>query len=301
MDGGAGAGTVGGADDTAQLILVQPGFVGRGGAFVPHQRFVYAGGVHVAAQQCAAAVVFSHEIDTVIGQAGDGARQGGLPQTPCSIVRQAVARAGFIGTDQLVVEVVGVGPYAIPGQVAFGVMSEGGASGGRVLVEAVGGVAFGAVGIARPLVTVVGPALPCDFLHLVARVGGGLVLCGAGEVVCEGGQCTLGAVGIAGGGAVTQGHRGTPAEVIIGVGRQVDRAGFLDRGWTVQCVIGAGDVERGFRPGKAGAVACRVVLVGECLATGSGTSDNLAICAPNMLCYSDLRELILISSKPDAI
>ena len=301
MDGGAGASTVGGADDTAQLVLVQPGFVGRGGAFVPHQRFVYSRAVHVAAQECAAAVVFSHEIDTVIGQAGDGARQGGLAQTPCAIVRQAVARAGFIGTDQLVVEVVGVGPYAIPGQVALGVMSERSASGCRVLVEAVGGVAFGAVGITRPLVTVVGPALPCDFLHLVTGVGIGLVLCGAGEVVCEGGKCILGAVTIAGGGAVTQGHCGTPAEVIVGVGRQVDRAGFLDRSWTVECVISGGDVERGLRPGKAGAVACRVVLVGECLATGSGTSDNLAICAPNMLCYSDLRELILISSKPDAI
>ncbi len=163
--------------------------------------------MHVAAQERATAVVFSHEIDTVIGQAGDGARQGGLAQTPCAIVRQAVARAGFIGTDQLVVEVVGVGPYPIPGQVAFGVMSKRSTGGCRVLVEAVGGVALGAVGIARPLVAVVGPALPCDFLHLVAGVGVGLVLCGAGKVVCEGGQCTLGAVGIAGGGAVTQGHR----------------------------------------------------------------------------------------------
>ena len=135
MDGGAGAGTVGGADDTAQLVLVQPGFVGRGGAFIPHQRFIYAGAVHVAAQERATAVVFSHEIDTVIGQAGDGARQGGLAQTPCAIVREAVARAGFIGTDQLVVEVVGVGPYAVPGQVALGGMREGGASSCGVLVE----------------------------------------------------------------------------------------------------------------------------------------------------------------------
>ena len=85
-------------------------------------------------------------------------------------------------------------------------------------------------------------------IHLVTRVGIRLILCGAGEVVCESGHCTLGAVAITGGGAVTQGHRSTPAEVIIGVGRQVDRAGFLDRSWTVQCVIGAGDVERSLRP-----------------------------------------------------
>lgn len=204
----------------------------------------------------AAAVVFSHEIDTVIGQAGDGARQGGLAQTSCAIVRQAVARAGFIGTDQLVVEVVGVGPDAVSGQVAFGVMSKGGPCCCRVLVEAVGGVAFGAVGITRPLVAVVGPALPCDFLHLVARVGIGLVLCGAGEVVCEGGQCTLRAVGIAGGGTVTQGHCGTPAEVIVGVGGQVDRAGFLDRGRTVERIERGRDVERGLRPGEPLAVDC---------------------------------------------
>lgn len=109
-------------------------------------------------------------------------------------------------------------------------MSKGGPCCCRVLVEAVGGVALGAVGITCPLVAVVGPALPCDFLHLVARVGIRLILCSAGEVVCEGGQCTLRAVAIAGGGAVTQGHCGTPAEVIVGVGGQVV-FGILD-GWS---------------------------------------------------------------------
>ncbi|BBL34788.1 hypothetical protein Nstercoris_01030 [Nitrosomonas stercoris] len=53
----------------------------------------------------------------VIVQAGNRARQGGLAQMPCAIICQAVARAGFIGADQLAIEVVGVGSYAIPGQV----------------------------------------------------------------------------------------------------------------------------------------------------------------------------------------
>ena len=70
-----------------------------------------------------------------------------MSQTPCAIVRQAVGRAGFIGTDQLVVEVVAVRPYAVTGQIAFGVMRERSAGSDGVLVEAIGGVALGAVGI----------------------------------------------------------------------------------------------------------------------------------------------------------
>ena len=73
-------------------------------------------------------------------------------------------------------------------------MGERGAGCGGVLVQAVGGVALSAVGVARPLVQVVGPALAHDFLHGVAGVGEGLVLRGAGQVVREAGERALGDV-----------------------------------------------------------------------------------------------------------
>jgi len=56
------------------------------------------------------------------------------------------------------------------------------------LVQAVGGVALGAVGVARPLVQIVGPALAHDFLHGVAGVGGSLVLRGAGQTPVPSGR-----------------------------------------------------------------------------------------------------------------
>ncbi|SFU29733.1 hypothetical protein SAMN05216339_101213 [Nitrosomonas eutropha] len=156
-------------------------------------------------------------------------------------------------------------------------MRERSAGSDGVLVEAVGGVALGAVGITRPLVQIIGPALACDFLRLVTGVAVGLILRGPCQVVSEAGKCTLGAVGIAGGSTVTQRYCGTTAEVIPGVGGQVDRAGFLDRGRTVERVIGAGDVERSLRPGEPGAVACRIILVGERLAAGSGAGQPSSI------------------------
>ena len=73
---------------------------------------------------------------------------------------------------------------------------------GATAQQVVGAVALGAVGVACPLVQVVGPALAHDFLHGVAGVGEGLVLRGAGEVVAEAGERALGAVAVAGGGDV---------------------------------------------------------------------------------------------------
>ena len=132
-------------------------------------------------------------------------------------------------------------------------MRERSAGSDGVLVEAVGSVVPGAIGIACPLIQIIGPALACDFLRLVTGVAVGLILRGPCQVVSEAGKCTLGAVGIAGGSTVTQRYRGTTGEVVPGVSGQVDRAGFLDRRWTVEHVIGAGDVERSLRPGEPGA------------------------------------------------
>ncbi|SFU29809.1 hypothetical protein SAMN05216339_101217 [Nitrosomonas eutropha] len=153
-----------------------------------------------------------------------------------------------IGADQLIVKIVAIRPYAVSGQIALGVMREGGPCCCGVLVEAVGGVALGAVGITRPLVQIIGPALACDFLRLVTGVAVGLILRGPCQVVSEAGKCTLGAVGIAGGSTVTQRYRGTTAEVIPGVSGQVYGAGFLDRRWAIQCIECGRDVERGLRP-----------------------------------------------------
>lgn len=91
MDSGTGAGTVGSTDNTAQLILVQPGLGSGSRSFIPHQRFINAGAMHIAAQECTAAVVFSYQLHPIVSEISNGARQGGLPQPAGTIIRQAVA------------------------------------------------------------------------------------------------------------------------------------------------------------------------------------------------------------------
>jgi hypothetical protein len=87
----------------------------------------------------------------------------------------------------------------------------------------------------------------------------------------EAGQRRLSVVAGDSGGAVTQGDRGAPRQVVVSVAGQVGDTQFLDRGRPVEGVIGRGDVERGgFRPGGADPVAGQVVLVGQGFATGSG-------------------------------
>jgi hypothetical protein len=126
--------------------------------------------------------------------------------------------------------------------------------GGRVLVQAVGGVVASTVGVAGPLVAVVGPAGRFDVLHLVAGVAPGVVLGGAGQVLGQAGQGRLSVVAVAGGGAVTQGDGGAPRQVIVGIAGQADGAVLQQRGRPVQGVIAGRNVERGgFRPGGAGA------------------------------------------------
>jgi len=93
--------------------------------------------------------------------------------------------------------------------------------------------------------------------------------------VAEAGERALGAVAVAGGGAVAQRDRGATGEVVVGVGGQVGRAQFLDRARTVERVVGGGDVEAGLGPGQTGAVARCVVLVGKRLAAGGGAGEPL--------------------------
>ena len=143
--------------------------------------------MHVTPQQGTGAVVLGDEIDAVVGQVGDDAGQGGLTQASYPVVGQAVGRAGFVGAGQLVVEVIGVSPDSVAAQVAVGVVAQRAAGGGGVLVQAVAGVAAGAVGVTGPLVAVVRPAGRLDVLHLVAGVAPGVVLGGAGQVLGQAG------------------------------------------------------------------------------------------------------------------
>jgi hypothetical protein len=128
------------------------------------------------------------------------------------------------------------------------------------------------------LINIVVPAVRGDFPGLVARVAEADVFCRAGEVVGQAGEAGLGVVAVADGGAVAQRYGGAAREVVVAVaGDEVDGAVFLEAGRAVQGVVGGADVEAGFGPGEAGAVACRVVLVGECLATGGGAEDAAGI------------------------
>ncbi|MDZ4150284.1 hypothetical protein, partial [Methylicorpusculum sp.] len=54
---------------------------------------------------------------------------------------------------------------------------------------------------------------------------------------------------------------------------QADRAVLQQRGRPVEGVVAGRDVERGFRPGGAGAVAGRIVLVGQGFAAGGGAGQ----------------------------
>src|SRR5690606_1478946 len=54
---------------------------------------------------------------------------------------------------------------------------------------------------------------------------------------------------------------------------QAGRAQLLDRRRTIEGVIGGGDVEARLRPGDPGAVARRVVLIGQCLAARGGAGE----------------------------
>jgi len=133
------------------------------------------------------------------------------------------------------------------------------------LVQAVSGVAAGAVGVAGPLVAVVSPAGRFDVLHLVAGVAPGVVLGGAGQVLGQAGQRRLGVVTVAG---------GTPRQVVVGIAGQADGAILQQGGRPVQGIVAGGNVERGgFRPGGAGAGAGRVVLVGQGFAAGRGAGQ----------------------------
>ncbi|WP_198140822.1 hypothetical protein [Nitrosospira sp. NpAV] len=68
------------------------------------------------------------------------------------------------------------------------------------MVEAVGGVSLGAIGVARPLVGIVAPGMVRDLLRLVAGIGPGVVLCRARQVVGQAGERRLAIVPVAGGG-----------------------------------------------------------------------------------------------------
>jgi hypothetical protein len=59
-----------------------------GRAFVPDERLIDPGAVHVAAQQSAAAIVFSDQAVSVVDEPGDPRRRGYLVEPPERVVLQ---------------------------------------------------------------------------------------------------------------------------------------------------------------------------------------------------------------------
>ena len=119
------------------MVGVEPLFVGRGAAFVPHERLIGAGAVDVAAQQAAFGVVFGNEVGAVVEELGGGGAKLGLPQAPFGVVVEAGGSAGFGGGFEAVVGIESVGPGAVTGGVAVGVVGDGGGADLGVLVKAV--------------------------------------------------------------------------------------------------------------------------------------------------------------------
>ena len=108
-------------------IRDRPGLVGRRGAFVPHQRLINAGAMHVAAQYGVGAVVFGNQVRAVIEQIGHRPAKGGLAQPPFAVVGQGRGITGLVGALQAVVEVVAISPDAVADQVAVTVVADAGA------------------------------------------------------------------------------------------------------------------------------------------------------------------------------
>ena len=187
VDCGAGARSIRRADDGAQVVSMQPALGGRGGAFVGHQRLIHTRAVHEALHQRTAMVVLGHQGHPVVQQVGRSGIDHALAHASFRVVGQRGTGSRLRRGLQPVVLVVAVAPGAVARQVAVGVMADGGASGRRVLVQAIGAVAARAVGhVARhagPLVQVVAPAVRGDLPRLVSGVAVGLVLRRAGEVV----------------------------------------------------------------------------------------------------------------------
>ena len=158
VDGGAAARCIGRGDDAAQVVGIQPALGCGARAFVPDQRFIHPGAMHVAALDCTrAGIVLSHQVHPVVQQLAGFVVTGstpdvdlGLTQSALGIVGQAgVDSGGQVGGDRCfkaVVTVIAVLPVAGRRQVAVGIVGRwevglADACDAGVLVQAVGGVA----------------------------------------------------------------------------------------------------------------------------------------------------------------
>ena len=253
------------------MVGVEPLFVGHALALVPDDRLIRARAVDVAAQEVAAGVVFGDELGAVVEELGGGAGDRGFLQAAFGVVVEAGCCAGFVGGFEAVVGVEGVGPGAVSGEVAVGVVLDFGGADLGVLVLAVAAVVDAGVG-GFPFVFVVGPGVLGDLAQLVAGVVPGDVVTRAGEVVVEAGEAALRGVGVAACGGVGEACGGATVEGVEGEAGEREAAVFFDRSEPVGGVELAGDVEA-IRPGGADAVAGGVELVAYRALIGSGSGE----------------------------
>ena len=80
------------------MVGIQPALCCGARAFVPHQRFIHPGAVHVAALQgLGGGVVFSHQVDPVVQQLAGFVV---APDVDLGLTQSASGIAGEIGRDR---------------------------------------------------------------------------------------------------------------------------------------------------------------------------------------------------------
>ena len=139
-----------------------------------------------------------------------------LPEAPQRVVEQVDAARRRGGVGQPVLDVVGIGEGPVGGEVAVGVVGEGGAALRRDLVEAVGGGDGLAGGVRRPGVGVVAAGAGGDLARRVVGEGQRLVVGRAGEVVGQGGQPRQPVIVVAGAVGAGSRQRRAPPEIVVG-------------------------------------------------------------------------------------
>ena len=118
------------------------------------------------------------------------------------VVVEGGAAAAFGGGFEHVFGVVAVGPDAVAGEVAVGVVAHGIAGDVGVLVEAIFLVGVGFVGGWYPPINIVAQHFTGELVDLVKAVGPGVVVVAAIDVVAEVLQGVIFVVAVAGDGAV---------------------------------------------------------------------------------------------------
>ena len=110
--------------------------------------------------------------------------------------------AAFTGGFEHVFYIVTVGPYAIAGEVAIGIIAHGITGDVGVLIEAVLLVGIGFVGRGYPAVNIVAQHFAGQLVDVVKAIGPGVVIIAAIDVVAEVLQGIIFVIAVAGDGAI---------------------------------------------------------------------------------------------------